>query len=66
MQAKEIIDEVREEVSELFIPDHCTHESMATISERLVDRAEGIVRQYPWVVLTMAAGLGYLASRRLT
>lgn len=51
-----------------FIPDHVTHESAATMKNlnlNLIDRAETIMRRYPWIVLTMGAGLGYVASRRL-
>lgn len=29
----------------------------------LIDRAETMMRRYPWIVLTMGAGLGYVASR---
>jgi hypothetical protein len=49
-----------------FIPDHVTHESAATMNMvGLIDRAETIMRRYPWVMLTMGVGLGYVASRRL-
>ena len=51
-----------------FIPDHVTHESVGTMKNlnlNLIDRAETIMRRYPWIVLTMGAGLGYVASRRL-
>ena len=47
-----------------FIPDHVTHESLATMNiENLIDRAETIMRLYPWIVLTRGAGPGYVASR---
>jgi hypothetical protein len=52
----------------LYFPDHVTHESESTIKrkreQRFINRAETVMQQYPWVVLTMGAGLGYLASRR--
>ncbi len=47
-----------------FIPDHVTHESVATMNiGNIIDRAETIMRRYPWIVLTLGAGLGYVASR---
>ena len=66
METKHVINELSEESDkrELVIPDQCIHESVVTMSD-LIDRAEGIMRRYPWVVLTMGAGLGYVASRRL-
>lgn len=50
----------------LYFPDHVTHESESTMrrGKYLINRAEAIMQRYPWVVLTMGAGLGYLASRR--
>lgn len=53
--------------NELYFPDHVRHESESTMKrrtgQRFVRRAEMIMRRYPWAVLSMGAGLGYLASR---
>lgn len=61
-------DQTRAGNGELYFSDHATHESESTMKwregRRLINRTETIMRQYPWVVLTMGAGLGYLASRR--
>jgi hypothetical protein len=29
-----------------------------------IERAEGLMRRYPWIAITMGAGLGYAVSRR--
>lgn len=70
MIRSESMEKTAEEVMEVskegmeFFPDHATHESGATMKAgNLIDRAETIMRRYPWIVLTMGAGLGYVASR---
>ncbi len=42
------------------------HMKDVTLNEgkSLIDRAEGLMRRYPWIAITMGAGLGYAASRR--
>jgi len=63
MEAGKVI-EISKESAE-FISDHVTHESGATLKMAdLIDHAETIMRRYPWIVLTMGAGLGYVISRR--
>ncbi len=63
---KEEITKIGNESQELFMPDHGTLEDASTLrrGERLLERAETIMKRYPWVVLTMGAGLGYMASQR--
>lgn len=62
----EAITKIGNEAQELFMPDHGAFEGASTLrrGERLLDRAETIMKRYPWVVLTMGAGLGYMASQR--
>lgn len=62
----EEITKIGNESQELFMPDHGTLEGASTLrrGERLLERAETIMKRYPWVVLTMGAGLGYMASQR--
>ena len=62
MEPKEIM-EIGGEAME-FIPDHVTHESAAMMNVGdFIERAETIMRRYPWIVLTIGAGLGYVMSR---
>jgi hypothetical protein len=62
MEAGKVIEVSKETVE--FIPDHVTHESVAAMNMGdFIERAETIMRRYPWIVLTMGAGLGYVMSR---
>ena len=62
MEAKEIM-EISGETME-FIPDHVTHESAAMVNVGdFIARAETIMRRYPWIALTVGAGLGYVMAR---
>ena len=64
MEAEEVMEMSKEAME--FIPDHVTHESEATMKMgNLIDRAETIMRRYPWIALTMGVGLGFVASRSL-
>ncbi|HEY5932210.1 MAG TPA: hypothetical protein VIT63_04795 [Nitrospira sp.] len=61
----EEITKIGNESQELFMPDHGTLEDASTLrkGERLLERVETNMKRYPWVVLTMGAGLGYMASQ---